>query len=177
MTRKHFVSVIKFKKLYFYKFLFVQIWYGFSLIELLIFSYALPKEFTKSLLNSNMVYFIFVPMGISGILWLCSLGWYNIKLSVRRNAFIIKKGENLVFQTVRQRWQFYSPVPQYDCYTYTVKDISNINKGKYSIIVYSNITMKRCHLFEPKTILETKQYFHVKIPNIFEDTFDEDMRL
>lgn len=110
VTKKHFVSVIKFKKLYFYKFLFIQIWYGFSLIELLTFSYALPKEFKKSLLNSNMVYLIFVPMGISEIKWLFSLGWYSSKLAVRRNALIIKESENLIFQTVRQRWQFYQQI-------------------------------------------------------------------
>lgn len=174
MTKKILVSAAKFKKLYFYKFLFIQIWYGLSFVELFVIIYALPKGLTRSLLHSSMVYPIFIPMGISGILWLFSLGWYASMRAVKRSAFIIKEKEGFVFQTVRQRWQLYSPWPQFDCYTYTVKNISNISRRKYSIAVDGDITMKRSHSFEPKTILNTKQYSHLKILNIFDDAFDSE---
>lgn len=169
LTKKHLVSAEKFKKLYFYKFLFIQIWYGVSLIELLTIIYILPKDLTKSLLNSNIVYLLFVPMFISTILWMCSFGLYGDKRAIKRNAYIMKKDENFIFQTVKQTWQLRSRNAEYDCYTYTIKNISNIHKGKYNINVFGDIMMEQCHPFQPKVIIATKQYSHVKIPNVFDD--------
>jgi hypothetical protein len=166
MRKKHLVSAEKFKKLYFYKYLFIQIWYGVSGIELLTILYILPKDLMKSLLNSNIVYLLFVPMLISTILWMCSFVLYGDKIAIKHNAYIMKKDENFIFQTVKQTWQQSS---RYDCYTYTIKNISNIHKGKYNINVFGDIMMEQCHAFQPKVIIATKQYSHVKIPNIFDD--------
>jgi hypothetical protein len=169
MRKKYFVSFEKFKKLYFYKFVFIQIWFAFSLIELFTIVFILPEQLVELLFHSSLVYFIFIPFGISGILWFYSLGWYLEKKHISENSFIIINGGNIVFKTQKQIIDF-NPRKSvyYHDYIYTINNISNIHIDKHNITIYGGITMVRRRGFPPKAIIAEKHYTKIKIPNIFE---------
>jgi hypothetical protein len=87
-------------------------------------------------------------MGIGAIFWACSFVWYGDKSAIKRNAYVMKTDECLIFKTVKQKWQFGSRNPQYHSYNYTLKNISHIHKSKYNIIVYGDIV--DCNIKCPK---------------------------
>lgn len=169
MNKKYLVSAEKFKKLYFYKFLLIQIWFGISLIEMNTMVFILSKDLARSLIYSYITCILSVPIGISLVLWLFSLTWYNDKINMRRNAYIMKNDTNFIFYTVKESPISNSSIRRYNCYTYTIKDISSIKKDKYNVTIYGNITMEKRSLSYPKDIIRAKQYSHIKIPNVFSD--------
>lgn len=176
MKKKYTVSPEKFKRLYFYKFLFLQIWYGLSMLVLFATVYWLPGPITRALINSIAIY-IFAPLlAASAILWMCSFPWYGDKIRNRRNSYVLREQNAVVFQKLYQRWQFYSRIPQYDTFTYTIQNIKNVQICKYNITVYGNVLMERAHVYSPKVILATKRFDKVKIPNVFDDKIFEFLR-
>ena len=166
MNRKKYrASKEKFKKLYFYKFLFAQVWFSVNVISIFIVVYVLPDKWSVWLSLPIPSYTYTIQLGLSSIIWFLSIPWYGIKADNRRRCYLVKRNDSFVYKTVKQTLQQAGFGAIEDDCIYTIKNISNVRMKKYSIFIYGDINMKR----RTTTGIIERYYSQVKIPNIFDD--------
>lgn len=163
MSKKYVTSVQEFKKLYFYKFLFIQIWYAFCFLALVSMVWLLPL-----IKGSFIVCPVFMLIGISAIVWFYSLGWYFDKKYISEHSIIILKNAGIVYKTEKRAINSTRFTPRSNVCIYNISDISDASISKYHITVYGDITMKKYNKIYPEEILAIKYLSHINIPNYFE---------
>jgi hypothetical protein len=163
MSIKHVASAQKFKKLYFYKFLFIQIWYAFCFAVLVSMVWLLPL-----IKGSFIVCPIFILIGISAVAWFYSLGWYFDKKYTSEHSIIILKNVGMIYRKEKRAMNSKRFAPRSNVYIYNISDISDVSISKYRITVYGDIAMRKYNKIYPDELLAIKYFSHMKIPNYYE---------
>ena len=172
MKNRYKVSPEKFKKLYFYRFLWIQVWFGFSLAWIIAFAY-LPL---KTALDDSVTIALFIMAGVGAIAWFYSLGWYAEKTHIRNKASIIISDEGFLYKTEKVKPIKPKHADLYRIYVYRASIISGLTIGKRHITVYGDIVMERYDEPDIHTIADANRYSRIKIPNFFEAPCIDDLQ-
>jgi hypothetical protein len=172
MIKEYRASFEKFKKLYFYRFLFIQILFLISFAGLLVMVQFLPV-----LKNTFIIYPIFILIGISAIVWFYSLGWYFNKKYISEHSIIVLKSGGMVYRKEKRAINSRRFRPRSNVYIYKISDISDVSVSKYRITIYGDIVMRKYNNIYPDEILAINYFSHMNIPNYYEKQCIEDIQL
>jgi|AGTN01.2.fsa_nt_gi hypothetical protein len=173
MKRIYKVLPEKFKRLYFYRFLFMQIWYAFSFTAIILSAYFPPADYIKS---PVIRYALYILIGISTVLWFLSFGYFGKKDS-SKNTFILIRDGSLMYKTIRAASNSTRFHPRSHVYIYRVNHMSRLSVDKRHMMLYGDVKMEKRDGFYIDEILAVNRYSRIKIPNIFEEACIDDLKV
>ena len=163
----------KFKRLYFYRFLFIQIWYAFSFAGIILSAYFPPADYIKS---PVIRYALYILIGISTVLWFLSFGYFGKKDS-SKNTFILIQDGSLIYKIIKAASNSTRFQPRSHVYIYRVNHMSRLSVDKRHMVLYGDVKMEKRDGICIDDILAANRYSRIKIPNIFDEACIDDLKV
>lgn len=172
MRRMYKALPEKFKKLYFYRFLFMQVWYVLSLSAIILSAYFPPADYIKSPVIRCALYIL---IGISAVLWFFSFGYFG-KKDASKNSFILIEDNSLMYKTVKAASNSTHFQPRPRVCIYRVSHVSGVSAKKRNIVIYGDVQIEKRSEVHIDDILAANRYSRVNIPNFFEEACIDDIK-